>query len=169
MNKLVKSKTFLTLVLGLLVVALPSWAAELPKELRQQANKAFADGKSYFIWVEEKAPLTGGELPFGSVVGITLHYLASDKTKPEVFRVKMELTGVDFEKELGTTFVSVSDEEAGGKREGKKSTVLLAEGKKLTGSGVARVYLIADADEKATKPKAISNTLEVKVEFPKTK
>jgi hypothetical protein len=149
----------------LLLAVDASRAQEIPKNLKADADKAFADGATYFLWLGQKEPVKGEQTAFSGSARILVNYALSPKAKPAEFHIKSEIMlieagGAEVQRTVGSKSPGVNKAM---QRLGKEQGVIIVPGNKLRDSEIVRLFVISIRDE------PISNVLEVEVKFPKKK
>lgn len=166
------------LIAVLALAATSALAADgIPPSLQKEAERAFAEGKTYFIWTTNAQPVQGTE-GFGmgataSALAIDVQIHARSLTNTPSFRTKAEVDAVDRQDERMTTYMATfpAAPAPGFTFKAPESSCtawIVAQNRSLKGSGRARVWLIP-ADSQKAGTNALSNTLEVKVQFKDTK
>ena len=142
----------------------------ISREVEEKAHKAFAEGKSYFIWSMEEEPVQPGggnpglpqmwifkfgyiskgenNVPFRAIVALPI----KDAKSPEIREFKTGIHFDGYEKN----------------KNGEARAFFMASKYKVKGSGEARIYLIKEPEnpkknEDDNKGQPISNILTIKV------
>ena len=141
----------------------------IPAKHRAEAQKAFAEGKVYFIWTTNAVPLSGQSVtPLGSFAALTVHFAARSPTQTPAFRLETVLEAVDAQTMKVTKFTTTAPgkDSFPGRSAGHETTSVFAEKLVLKGTGKARLFLLGA--ERAAGTNALSNVLEVEITFPGT-
>ncbi len=138
---------------------------ELPKALEKEAAAAFADGKAYYIWRENREPITPESSPLTSMLLFGVSYKRNPQKNALPFKIRIELEATN---EDGKTQVLSTTSPVQNKTEetGKVGSLFASGlGVKLVGEGRAKIYFLdATTDRKAPQ---VSNVVSVEVKFPK--
>jgi len=139
-----------------------SKAITLPPQLENDAKKAYAEGKQFFIWLgADKEPLESSTLEgLGPTpqqwLLIPINYSARDD-KPAPFLVNLEIVCRDrYTREFVKITTTWGNDQVAAKT-GRVVAVFLPKTYVLSGRGTATVCLVAKNDDKQTK-NPISNT-----------
>lgn len=129
----------------------------LPDKHQADADKAFADGKSYFLWLLTPEPVKGTNIGSSSV-DFEVGYLAAPGRPPSPFNDSTILTT-----QSGAHFTGSSKAKPGQKI-GKQKVGSFLFNQRVSGQGTVSVTFESDADFGKRVP--ISNSLSVSVSFP---
>ena len=146
-------------------------ADEIPPTLKKEAEKVFAADKAYFIWIiaeQPVKPVKEGVLEsYQSFAFVTVRFAARNPTNTPAFRIKTAFIAVEPDNKTTTPFITTApgtNSAFEGKPLGDHVTAVMSDRQPLRGLGMAKVWLIS-ADDKAADGKAISNTVDLKVDF----
>lgn len=132
-----------------------------PADPMKEAEKAFAAGFPYYIWVEEKTVARGRPSAFLSLALVKIRIETAPNLGKQPFRWRSEIITLGGgSKDLSV--LSMTSEQI---NSGESSqTVTIGGDKLLTGNGVAAISLVAPKG-KSDAAKQLSNTVFVGVEF----
>ena len=162
----------LTAIMTGLALASTVAAQDIPQELKKDAAKAFAEGKTYFIWTPKADAIQGASVMRQSVAAVSIKVAARFPTNTPAFRVSGEIVAINRDNNSLTQNTSTIPDRSkkgfGYKRPGTSYPMIFAtkDGVLLKGKGTLSVRLVT-ADSEITNTNAISNTLALDVEFKK--
>ena len=165
-----------TLIKILAVAAANAIATDqIPQQLRKEAQQTFSEGKPYFIWTTNAQPVIGKEAVglgwMATAAVIDVQIVAHTPTNGPLFRLRTELDTIDPKGERPNTHTSIfPDESAPGFAceppdfSYVAPAWIIATNATMKGSGSARIRLVP-ADSKKAGTNALSNVLQVRVQF----
>ena len=141
---------------------------DIPTELREEAGKVFADGKTFFIWSNVKEPIAPSNYPDIQFWIIKFNYRTKEKAGvPFSIYVQLNVKNPKSGKEFPHTNIKKNSDK---KIFGKASAALILDKYKLTkGTTIAHIWLQKQSDTKVIKSKKpkpienISNILSIKL------
>jgi len=132
-----------------------------PAEPMKEAEKAFAAGFPYYIWVEENKVARGRPSTFLSLALITIRIEMAPNMGKQPFRWHSEIITLERSSKDMSVLSLTSEQIASAS---SSQSVTIGGEKLLAGNGVAAITLVAPKG-KADTAKKLSNTVFVGVEF----
>ncbi len=134
----------------------------VPVDPAKEAEKAFAEGHRYYIWVDQERVHEGQGGDFLYLLGVTLQVKTAPGVKNHSYRARSAiLLKYEDREKLSGEYYSLERET----KMGEKVSFVIAGGKqKLSGKGLAMLQLVEGRGDLA-KAKPLSNTVFVTIEF----
>jgi len=181
--KMKKIKTFVAVISACICFVLPpslllagNEPTKIPDHLKHEAEVCFTEGKQYFIWPATDEFQVGEGHGAPTVLIITINFAASPRGNHELFTVGIQMPVVDKESKKPSFQWTLTKGPVKFQELGSVMCLFAVSEKKLSGSGLATVFLFESEVSKQKErnnvaPKEmqrvpISNTLKIPVTVP---
>ncbi len=155
-------KTLASVLMVSAVLVWPARAGEIPEHLKGGAERTFASGKPFFIWTTVQQPVVGRGN--GAIVPIKWAAKTPDQNSfaKTPFCLRAATTTVDV-KGVTNNYCMTLGPFRNVKQGEELQGMVGSRGRKLVSASV--VYSLVPVDSHGPTPEAVSNTVEVKVDF----